>query len=307
MPRGSREQRKAGLIEVIGDRLLGTGPLRMAATVCAWILLVGSIGVALGTGIPHLAVKKAADHDGSNAALLLLDAPDWYLATPELALQMQAAVGDQLRKAPTDRASLVHAHARLEQSGWFDEVRRLHRAANGDIHVEGTLAQPFAVVRWGSYDLLVDTKGRLLDWRFPSGEANVNLPVIIGARTPPPSNARGGLRYGAAWSEDEAIASGLDLLRFLEHSPWMEDVAEVDVSNHPESRCLWLTCDGGLRIRWGLAPGETSAAELTPAEKRDMVDSICRIYGPLHAFAAREIDIRHDLATISGMASAPTE
>jgi hypothetical protein len=103
------------------------------------------------------------------------------------------------------------------------------------------------------------------------------------------------------------VTAGLELLHYLQSRSWITDIQAVDVAAYPDSHCLWLSCEGGVRICWGLSPGETSASELTALEKLHMIDSICALYGPLHSLAPSEIDVRHDLATISALATGSTE
>lgn len=307
MARGRRKQDEPALLDSLFERALGTGPLRRLAVVCAWLFLAGGLILAFGIGLPHLAELRASEFDGSNARISIEDAPEWFTATPDIMRQIEDLLVHELGTEPTDRSSLVRAHAILEESGWFHEITRLHRESDGTIRVSGTLVRPFAVVRWGSFDILVDARGRLLNLRFPRGQASPELPVIIGARTPPPTNELGDPVYGGDWTRGKEIAAGLELLLYLQSRSWRTDIQAVDVATYPDSHCLWLSCEGGVRIRWGLAPGETSAAELTSSEKLHMIDSIQAHYGPLNSLSPTEIDVRHDLSTISAVTIGSTE
>ena len=287
------------MLESFIDRTLGTGQLRRVAGVSAWLLLIAGVVFILGFGLPHLTQRRAESLHQSPVHVQIESAPAWFTATPGLAEHITARVAETAGNAPTDRAALMRAHAVLEKTGWFKDVERLHREPDGAIRVVGTMVTPFAVVRWGANDHLIDTEGNLLDYRFEQGEANPNLPLIAGAQAPPPMTELGEPNYGSSWAETADMKAGMSLLHLLHTKPWFTDINAVDIGAYEQSGCLWIQCDGGTRICWGLGPDEISAAELTPSEKIRLVDSIYALYGPLHSLSPTEIDVRHDLATVS--------
>ena len=298
-----RSEDNPDLLESILERTLGTGPLRRVVSICMWLLLAAGVVLAMGLGLPHLAQQHAQTFEGTRAEVVIENAPEWFRATPGLAKEVHTLVAEASGSNPNDRIALVRAHALLEKTGWFRSVERVHRESDGTIRIVGTMVHPFATVRWGSSDHLIDSDGKLLNRRFPQGQANPNLPLIIGARTPPPSNDAGDPAFGEFWPQTESMTAGMDLLHLLHSKPWFADIKAVDISAYRESNCLWLSCEGGAKICWGLGPEKISAAELTPAEKIHLIDSVCTLYGPLNTLTPVEIDVRHDLATVSTTAA----
>lgn len=279
------------------DRWLGTGPLRRVLMICLWGLFLGGAVLALGLGVPELLERRAQTLKGTTGGLLLENPPDWFNATPQLAAELEHLALGAAGNDPTDRTGLVRAHAALQESGWFRELKRLHRRSDGTIVVEGTLVHPFAVVRWGNWDHLVDEDGNLLDWPYPSGSASPSLTLITGAETPPPTNESGALDFGRCWASARELEAGLALARVIEQSDWRAEIRSIDVSAYLDTRCLWLDTGTGPRISWGIAPDDLSASETSTSDKLRMLDWIHATHGDLNALPRTEIDIRHDVST----------
>jgi hypothetical protein len=305
MPRSTRNQPSEDhpLVERLADRFLGNGGARRAARISAWSFLVGGIALGLGFGIPELLEQRARDLAGTSGRLEMGNTPDWFERSPKLAGQLEQLIFDHMGGDPTDRDGLVRAHAALERSGWFTEVIRLHRKADGTIVVDGTLAQPFAVVRWGNFDHLVDIDGHLLDWPYPAGTASPLLPVLLGARTPPPVDETGHHAFGTRWAEAREIEAGIVLARAMHDRPWRREITAIDVSTYLQDRCLRLETNEGPSFKWGQSPDEMSASEISTEDKLRTLDSFHEFYGQLGSLPRNTIDIRHDISTQTRLAS----
>jgi hypothetical protein len=55
-----------------------------------------------------------------------------------------------------DRAGLTEARDALMQTGWFSEIKQVKRSGMSEVSVDGVWTIPFAVVREGGYDHLID-------------------------------------------------------------------------------------------------------------------------------------------------------
>ncbi|MEE2680955.1 MAG: hypothetical protein VX641_01130 [Planctomycetota bacterium] len=292
----------ADRVDLLCDRLLGTGRVRTTVSWLSWISGGALIVVFMTLMVPSLERQRGERTRDSVPQVRIVDAPKWLVMTPELLDQIQTMIAESAGGRADDIGGLREAHAVAEESGWFERVDRLERLPDGSIRVHATMTTPFAVVRWDDQDHLVDHAGCLLDWAFPRGSAGSQLPLLVGTRTAPPTHQDGRPEYGAPWSHAEDVAAGLELARTLQDRPWMSEIQLIDISRYADQRCLWIQCERGPRICWGLSPSVRSAAEITPAEKLRLIDSIHGLYGPLDQITVPEIDVRHDVATMRALA-----
>jgi hypothetical protein len=306
MPRSTRTSTNEDqpLIDRLADRLLGDGGIRRGSRIASWTFLIGGIAFAMAFFVPGLLEERGQRAAATTGRLVLESPTDWFENSPELATKLESIVFQHAGTNPTNRQGLVMAHDALQTSGWFTSIDRLERRADGTILVKGNLAQPFAVVRWGNWDHLVDLEGRLLDWPYQAGQASPLLPVITGAQTPPPADERGQRAFGSDWAGNaREIEAGLALARAMHDRDWQAEVQSIDVTTYLDDRCLWLETGQGPRIRWGLAPDEMSASELTSNDKLRTLDKIHATYGPLGSLQRSTLDIRHDVSTQTRLVS----
>lgn len=292
-----KKQRQEDLIDRVLNRVLGEGTTRTVAGIGAWCVLGLALLAIVFIGIPELESRRSLHMADREARMTLIDAPEWFTAAPELIDDMEARLTQDAGVDPFDRESLRKAHRTLLEGGWFDTLERIDRHADGTLMVHGTLATPSAVIRWREMDHLVDDKGRLLDWKFEMGTASPSLPLITGTSTAPPRLADGRPDHGALWANSEDLDAGLRLAQLIKTRPWGNEIRNIDVSDYPSDRNLWLECHSGPRILWGHAPGTRGATEITSEEKLRMIDSVHATYGPFKQLDSIEIDVRHDLAT----------
>lgn len=300
--RDTKKTQKNDRLDRLFDRLIGTGRLRTSMTYLAWTGLAVGLVLVLTVLVPRLEERRARNTEGNLPPVVIEQAPAWLVTTPELVQEIEQMIGQAAGSRADDLEGLRTAHSVAVDSGWFETVDRIDRDAEGTIHVRGTMVTPFAVVRWDRNDHLVDQEGRLLDWTYPSGTAGAQLPLLVGTRTAPPTSQNGQLDYGAPWNHAEDVAAGLELARTIQGKAWMQGIESIDIGSYSSRRCLWLQSERGPRICWGLAPNVRSAAEITPAEKLKLIDSIHGLYGPLDRISVPEIDVRHDVATVRALA-----
>ena len=296
------EETSEDRLDLLFDRVLGTGRVRTTAVCLSWLVGATLLILFFTLVIPNLEQQRGERTRDSVPDVEIVGAPQWLVMTPDLLHEIQSMIATHAGGQADDATGLRSAHAIAVESGWFEEVDRVERLPDGIIQVHGTMTTPFAVVRWQDQDHLVDQKGRFLDWAFPRGTAGSQLPLLVGTRTAPPTHQNGQPDYGAPWNHAEDVAAGLELAKTLQDKPWMNEIASIDISRYANQRCLWLQCERGPRICWGLSPSVRSAAEITPTEKIRLIDSIHGLYGPLDEISVPEIDVRHDVATVRALA-----
>ena len=289
-------------LDLLLDRLLGTGRVRTTSIWLAWLSGATLLVLFITMVVPNLEQQRGERTRDSVPQVRIVDAPTWLVMTPELLEQIQSMIARSAGSRADDMTGLRDAHAVAEESGWFERVDRVERLSDGTIRIQGAMTTPFAVVRWKDQDHLIDDEGRLLDWAFPQGSAGSQLPLLVGTRTAPPTHQDGRLDHGAPWNHAEDVAAGLELAKMLQGRPWTGAIELIDIGGYATQRCLWIQCERGPRICWGLSPSVRSAAEITPTEKIRLIDSIHGLYGPLDEITVPEIDIRHDVATTRALA-----
>jgi len=229
--------------------------LRLAGSLVLAIAMI----VGLLLAVPSMRERVRTEHARMHASpppVVLRDLPAWVAHT-NLAEHLERVARGPLAGDPYDTAELGAVAATLEGSGWYADVAQVRRRADGTVEVLGTLVEPFAVVREGGADHLVDPAGRLLPRSFAPGEA-LGFIGITGGRSPRPED------YRTPW-EGQEIAAGLALLERLSREPsartWLGQVAEIDVSRWFYDRTLVLRTDIGAEIEWGSLPGRERPLE----------------------------------------------
>lgn len=301
MPRTkrTRQQEETPFIERCADRFLGNGATRRIARATAWVILLGGTAAVLFMTVPDLLEERARTIPANHGRIELMTTSTSQGKLPaELTNKLEALVLRHAGPRPHERSGLINAHEALDASGWFRSISRLHRRSDGTIVIEGELTEPFAVVRWGNWDHLIDRDGRLLDWPpYPAGEANPEFTVLTGAQSPPPFNeATGAHDYGNLWPDTLEISAGNTLAALIRDRTWRSEIQAIDISRYRRDRCLWLVTRGGPRICWGIAPDELNPAERSWQDKLSTVDLIRHDYGPFAGMTSKPIDIRNDIS-----------
>jgi len=244
--------------------------------VIAFAVVVGLAGAAYGwwVGEPYL-IDYVNAHHSAQFEVRFTDQP---VAVEGVRDQLVRTVLENISDEAIgthSKDSLRSARQALTATGWFDPKRlQLRRdlvsdgespsGAHDVIIVDGVFRRPFALVRYGRNDHLIDEFGRRLPPTYDVDTVDA-LPVISGCRAQPPN-------VGEIW-EGKDLCDGIELLRYLlKVGPaWLSQVRQIDVSNAAGGRRgqprLVLITDRGYRIAWGRAVGEEGGIDQPPIDK----------------------------------------
>lgn len=202
--------------------------------------------------------------------------------------ELLARAHQAARKNPFDRSSLAAIREILVQSRWMEEssiqVRRdqVTEKIDGErrridrIVIDGQFRVPFALIRRGQTEYLVDGSGTRLPVDYETGRVRA-LPVIANASGPVPA-------VGEMWRGGD-LTDGLLLARFLraQKRSWYDQVEAIDVANwdgrdRNKPRLVLIT-NRGYRIGWGRAVGDEAGIEHPAAEKIRALDAYYLSHG----------------------------
>ncbi|MBL1218879.1 MAG: hypothetical protein D8M59_15475 [Planctomycetes bacterium] len=186
---------------------------------------------------------------------------------------------------PIDHTVLTTLRQAMINSAWFDSnALRVSRDLDTDpesgetfdhITIDGPIRQPYAQIRAGEVDYLVDITGTRLPLSVQAGQVKI-LITITGTGTPPP-------KPGTIWPGSN-VADGLALVRLLyttanpddDPRPWLDQVKTIDVSNADGARRdlprIVIISDRDNRIIWGRPIGQEFGVEIPPHEKMRLLD-----------------------------------
>lgn len=270
-----------------------------ASTISA--IAVGALLCALlFWGVPKLRERLDARvmAVGGAATVAYVAAPAWFdgKRRAEVSERVAMAVGDG---SVLDPNRLAKARAALLTTGWFHSIEQVRLADDGGFLVEATFVRPFAVVRHGEFDYLVDDEARLLPMQWTAGHrpATPHYVAIVGTSAP----NRGD--YGSVWPGAD-VAAGIELARLLQPKPWFAEVAAIDLSQYQSERTLSLITRHNGRLMWGRAPTDRSVAEVTPDAKLRTLDYLYATERRIDSGGGRTIDLRGDLVTVRADAPA---
>lgn len=250
----AKRKKRTSLIDRLRERVaaIELSHLRRAGIVLVWI--AGGVGlVALWTwSVPRLSAYAAERGTVDRVEIRFDQAPAWVRGDLLELLEMNAVV--QLSGDPMQQSELIDIRTALLNTGWFEEVDQVRREQPNVIVVEGTFVRPYAVVRCGNRDHLIDPTGRLLPRSYHAGRAHERLIVIAGVRFDTPQ------RPGLRWPGTDVTAA-LRLIDMMQRRAWFRQVDQLDMSQFMRDDSISLITDRGCRIIWGSAPGEERALE----------------------------------------------
>lgn len=260
----------------------------------AALLVIACLSVLVLWGVPKLRDRLDAQAMASGGATTVdySNAPVWFdgKRRAEVSERVAMAVGDG---SVLDPNRLAKARAALLTTGWFRSIEQVRLADDGGFFVEATFVRPFAVIRHGEFDYLVDDEGRLLPMQWTAGHrpAEPHYIAIVGTSEP----NRGD--YGSPWPGVD-VGAGLELARLLIAKPWYAEVAAIDLSQYAEDQTLSLITRNNGRLLWGRAPSDRSVAEVTPDAKMRTIDYLYASQRRIDSGGGRTIDLRGDLVTV---------
>jgi hypothetical protein len=191
---------------------------------------------------PPLAGQPATLPDGK---------PNTWLSEP-FRRQLVMLAQTVLSENPFDRSSLERCHLALMDSGWFRQIKLIHRSNDGVVRVEGDWRAPAAVVRFEDVDYLVSADGERLPVEYKPDASRMR--VVTNPYKGPPE------RFGEKWIGGD-VQAALKLLAHLQTTGAYAQVTGVDAGQYVASKKLVILTDQGNRVVWGAAPGEFAASE----------------------------------------------
>lgn len=293
MARQSRSKTRsiADRFDSLRASLLGSGE-RVSMAAAAFVLI--ACAALLWWGVPKLRARldDRAVAAGATVEVDYTNAPAWFDG------RRQAEVADRVAMAVgygslLDPNRLAKAKAALATTGWFESIEQVRLADDGGFMVSATFVRPFAVVRHGEFDYLVDDLGRLLPMQWTAGHrpAEPHYIAIVGSREP----NRGD--FGSEWPGAD-VAAGLELAKVLRTRTWNTEVVAIDVSAHASDASLTLITRNDGRLLWGRAPSDRAVSEVTPDAKLRTLDHLFASSGRIDSGGGRIIDLRGDLVTV---------
>lgn len=261
------------------------GRLKPTLVAAAWTTTLIAAALALGMGVPVLRADALKRRPEGPVSVTFSERPVW-MTDGEIG-PIADLVAEQIAGSPMDRAGLERAREALASTGWFEEIRQVRRSGADQIYVEGDWAVPFAVVREGGYDHLVDMRGRLLPRCYRPGTAPRGLLHIEGALQARPQ------AYGTPWPGDD-MAAAMSLARLVAETPWRAQIAWIDLGDTAQDGCLRLKTTRGCTVKWGRAPGREGAAEVPSKQKLEYLGWLHDHYGRIDAGCEDQLDLLTD-------------
>lgn len=250
--------------------------IRRGAVIAGRVLgLAALVGLTLW-GVPRLTTYAEGRADVRTVTVGFRHAPVWLRGDLLHTLQLTAVA--QLGDDPFGRTDLVAVRHALLDTGWFEGIDQVRRRRPDLIEVDARFMKPFAVIRSGGYDYLVDPAGRLLPRSYPAGDARPKFVTVTGTHFDRPT------RPSMQWPGAD-VSAALSVLRLFEQRIWRGQVAQLDVSRYLTDGTIELVTDRGCRLRWGSAPGDESALEALADLKLRYLDE--------HYELSRHIDRGH--------------
>lgn len=167
---------------------------------------------------------------------------------------------------PFNQTSLEAARQDLDATGWFSDIKRVHRKPGGVIEITAQWRTPAAVVRYKSTDYLVARGGEVLRLPPTTPVAEGSMPLILSPMAEPPGVDAGGIIFGKPWVGGDVQAS-IRLIETLRADHDFDRVIGVELAGYLQTGHLTLLTDAGCRIVWGSAIGEVAPGEV-PIEKK---------------------------------------
>jgi hypothetical protein len=263
------------------SRRLGVSQARPFLKGFLGVVILAAAGVGWTYAKPYLVGYTNAHFDAPADIRFTDDLPAVEGLRDELSRTVFSNVAaDPLGEIARD--SLDALRLELLMTGWFDHgtlrIRRdLQKNEQGEIRdtviIDGPFRKPFALVRAGQFDYLVDEHSTRLPVTYPRASVTV-IPVMTGVRGPVPE-------IGELWAGRD-LTDGIGLLKYLNRKQpgWLKQVREIDVSNasgsNERSPRLVLVTPDGCRIGWGRSVGEEAGIDIPARDKIQLLDEYAK-------------------------------
>lgn len=287
--RSGKKRSARGPLGAIRARLAALGRINWRAgrrygSAAAWVIGLAAIVIAWIIGVPRLQRSVAEEAGSAQATVEFIGLPNWV--NGDLLAMLVLTTQVQLGGDPFRQQDLVLVRDALLNSGWFESIEQVRRIRTDLVQVRGTFVRPFAVIRDGEGDHLVDPHGRLLPRSYAHDEAE-HFIVITGARFDRPQ------RPGVQWDGAD-ITAALRLMRLIDSRAWLGQIIAIDAADYfsrEDGGGLIILTDRGSRIVWGSAPGEETAGEATAEKKLSYLDYQADHQGHIDGGYSGELDV----------------
>ena len=254
-----------------------------------WAASFAVMALALGMGVPILTREAAARKTDAPFQVVFSSRPAW-MSEADLT-PLAEVVAERLNGSPMDRDGLTEARRSLMSTGWFNEITQVKRSGMSEVYIEGVWTTPFAVVREGDYDHLIDVDGKLLPRCYRAGTAPSSMIRIENASFARPAT------FGADWAGKD-MRGAVALARLIDDHAWRGQIACIDLKRTKDDGCLRLKTNRGCTIKWGRCPGNESAAEVPARQKIEYLQWLFEHYGRIDAGCEDELNLLSDYVGI---------
>ncbi|MCE9618792.1 MAG: hypothetical protein K8R92_02660 [Planctomycetes bacterium] len=261
-------------------------PFLVAAGWCASFAVMA---LSLGMGVPILKREAAARRNDAPFLVVFSSRPAWMSETDLTPLA--DVVAERLNGSPMDRDGLSEAREALMHTGWFSEITQVKRSGMSEVYVEGVWTTPFAVVREGGYDHLIDVDGKLLPRCYRPNTAPSSLIRIENASFARPA------AFGDEWAGKD-MRGAVALARLIDDHAWRGQIACIDLDRTKDDGCLRMKTNRGCTIKWGRSPGNEGAAEVPARQKIEYLQWLYDHYGRIDAGCDDELNLLSDYVGI---------
>ncbi|MBL9118621.1 MAG: hypothetical protein JNL80_01755 [Phycisphaerae bacterium] len=282
----------SGVLSSLVPSASGARGLTMAILACG---VVGGIGYGIHRGLPHLNAyaESRAMIDPAKVRIVFSNPPTWMPAATlnELA---QASHQAMASASPLEVGALQRVHQQLITSGWFTRIEQVRRRSETEIAVTAEFRVPFALVRSGDEDHLIDASGRRLPVRYSGSDERPRLPLVLGVAMPKPAEP------GDLWLGTD-LRAAINLVDLLRDRVWFANgqVRAVDTTRFAAEGIVELVTDRDTRIVWGGDPADRSLSEMPADRKLACLDALYRASKRVDDASGRTLDIRFDVVTLA--------
>lgn len=294
MPRRTKSSSSRSFRSLLASWIPGLRRVRLLATTSLWLALGGGVAYGAWWGVPRLrAYAEERSHIDPSLVRVVFDrAPAWLPQECIDSLGQRARAA--LEGSPTLSASaLDRVHVALADSGWLDHLEQVRRSAPDELVVVANFRPPFALVRSGEIDYVVDERGRRLPLQYEGSVRRPQLPLVLRVSMPKPAEE------GGAWLGSD-VRAALNLARLLRTRPWFTAgrVMAIDAGRFGTEGILELVTDEGTRIVWGSDPDARSLSEMPAERKLACLDALWRSSRRIDDGSGRTMDLRIDVVTV---------
>jgi hypothetical protein len=287
-------KKSRSLSDRLADLVPSAAAVRGTLVAIAWLGAIGGGLYGAVVGIPKLrafAVERSRLDPGQLTSAFQ-PSPAWMPAATLRALSGNAreALGET---SALDAGALERAHQGLLASGWFERIEQVQRSGRNELTVTAEFRVPFALIRSGEEDHLVDRSGRRLALAYAKGDQRPPLPLIEGVALPKPAEP------GQPWVGGD-VRAALHLAALVRDRPWFANghARAIDASRYASEGLLLIVTERGGSVLWGSDPNDRSIGEMPPERKLAALDALYRDSGSIDDANGRALDLRFDVVTL---------